>query len=108
MVAATRRQHQASQIKAAVLPLLTNSTAAKASIPNEISSLPLFAQGGSSIETWTVSDANGNRGLAFVTGSGFGHWGIVVCPFPDGEKAAKSLHGTITPWEDGLYFWIER
>lgn len=108
MVAASKRQHQASQIKAAVLPLLTNSAAAKPSIPTEVRSLPLFAQDGSSIDTWAVSDAQGNRGLAFVTGSGFGHWGVVVCLSQDAEKAAKTLHGTIMPWEDGVYFWIEK
>jgi hypothetical protein len=105
MVSATKDRHKASVIKAAVIPLLAANASTNVTVPAEVRSLPLFAQPGSTIDTWSVGDP---RGVAFVTGSGFGHWGVVVCPFKDGERAARTLHGTITPWEDGVYFWIER
>jgi len=109
MVSATKRQHKASDVRAAALPLLaTNTGSDEMQVPTAISSLPLFAQNTNVIYTWSVSDAAGNRGMAFVTGSGFGHWGIVVCPFEGGERAAKTLRGTVTPWEDEVYFWFER
>jgi len=108
MVLATKDRHKASAIKAAVIPLLASTAPTNAPVPAEVRALPLFTQPGSTIDTWSVGDSDGNRGLAFVTGSGFGHWGVVVCPFKDGERAASTLHGTITPWEDGVYFWIER
>jgi hypothetical protein len=41
--------------------------------------------------------------LLFVTGSGFGHWGLLVCKDPKdrqfGKKSAYSY------WQDGIYFY---
>jgi len=109
MVDRTKQEYKAEQIKIAVMPLFSKNANAKIAVPKEIAALPLFAQAGSEIDVGGVGMENGHvEGLAFTTGSGFGHWGIVICPSRDGEKIAHTLNGKIIPWEDGVYFFIER
>jgi hypothetical protein len=115
LVSETRERCRASEVRSAVLPLfstnLTNEVSSYSTsrgIPREIAELPLFAAEGSEIVVWAVGNTwNEPRGLAFVTGSGFGHWGIVVCPFENGEQVTKSLHGKVIPWEAGVFFFTE-
>jgi hypothetical protein len=113
MVSKTREGYSASKIRAAALPLIVNSQtnapshhSTSSRIPREIAELPMFAAEGSEIAVWAVGNTGDKpRGLAFVTGSGFGHWGIVVCAFENGEQAAKSLHGKVILWGDGVFFY---
>jgi hypothetical protein len=112
MVSQTREKYTASQIRDAVLPLFTtnaaNSVITSNGVPRQITDLPLFSGEGTHIAIWTVGDLHGERrGLAFVTGSGFGHWGIVVCPFADAQETARTLHGRVVPWENGVFFFKE-
>ena len=74
-------------------------------IPNEIKSLPFFSGDTNWIETgWVGTDG---RGLIFVTGSGFGHWGIIVAKDEaDPRINVGSGYGT-TPWTNGIYFYSE-
>ena len=105
MIKKTKKTHNASDVKNAAFPLI-NST--NQIVPKEIASLPLFASDGSEIYVSDLAVTNGKpQGILFWTGSGFGHWGIAVCPFPGGEKAARVLKGEITPWDDGVYFFLE-
>jgi hypothetical protein len=115
MVSETRERYRASEVRSAVLPLFSSyqtnglfPSSVSNRIPRQIAELPLFAAKGSQNAVWAVGNTHGEpQGLAFVTGSGFGHWGIVVCPFENGGQAMKSLHGKVIPWGDGVYFFTE-
>jgi hypothetical protein len=39
-------------------------------------------------------------------GSGFGHWGVFICPF-GGRPQTNGFVGSFDPWEDGVVFWVE-
>ena len=112
MVSETRAKYAASQVRDAVLPLLSTNAINPADktnqLPRRITELPFFVQQPNDVAVWAVGSPGGERrGLAFVTGSGFGHWGIVVCPFENGTEAANTLHGKVIPWEDGVFFFKE-
>jgi hypothetical protein len=74
-------------------------------IPNVIKSLPFYSGDTNWIETsWVGTDG---QGLMFVTGSGDGHWGIIVCKNEsDLRIGVGSRYGT-TPWTNGIYFYSE-
>ena len=74
-------------------------------IPNVIKSLPFYSGDTNWIETWWAG--TDDRGLMFVTGSGDGHWGIIVCRNEsDPGIGVGSRYGTI-PWTNGIYFYSE-
>jgi len=112
MVSETKANFSASRVRDAVLPLLstnpTNRTDKSNQVPRQVAELPFFVQQTNDVAVWAVGSPSGERrGLAFVTGSGFGHWGIVVCPFENGTETARTLHGKVIPWEDGVFFFRE-
>jgi hypothetical protein len=108
MVDQTKHAYKAADIRAAALPLLARKDG-NAEIPKLISALPLFALNGSEISVGIVGDErDGGPAIDFTTGSGFGHWGIIVCQSKESDRAARRLNGKIFPWEDGVYFYLER
>jgi hypothetical protein len=115
MVTATMQTGDADHIRTEVLNMMPtistniNGDIEQLQVPVDISSLPLFAEGRTNIMVWSLSSSDGRlRGLSFVIGSGFGHWGLAVSPYEDGEKVARTMHGEIVPWKDGVYFFLER
>lgn len=112
MVSETKAKYTASQVRDAVMPLLSTNASNRPDktnqLPRQVAELPFFVQQPNDIAVWAVGSPGGERrGLAFVTGSGFGHWGIVVCPFENGTEAANTLHGKVIPWGDGVFFFKE-
>jgi hypothetical protein len=70
-------------------------------MPKGIRALPLFSESPDLIETfWATSNGDG---LAFLNGSGFGHWGIVVCR----KESSREFDGWpgYKYWGDGIYFY---
>jgi hypothetical protein len=113
MMKQTKETYSASQIVSAVMPLFSTNGVRRLDktnkIPQEIAKLPLFAKEGSYIDTSLVGNKRGEpRGIAFITGSGFGHWGIVICPFDDSQEVVRTLHGKVVPWDDGVFFFLEK
>jgi hypothetical protein len=105
----TRKEVKAADVKTAALPLFSYPVGEDISVtnlPTEITSLPLFENAGAPphIDCRRV----GTNTLFFATGSGFGHWGLIIHHPEVDPEATKSLHATIIPWEDGLFFWIEK
>lgn len=75
-------------------------------LPKEITALPVFPDGPREIYAFFVGgDQAEEMALVVWNGSGFGHWGIVICPSDKGKKALESLKGTLVPWGDGVYFY---
>ena len=117
MVAETKLSFRASDIRAAVRPLFSKYRLSDHKgfnfpmeiptneIPKEITSLPIFSEG---LEYLSGGSINAHPNvLSFVTGGGFGHWGIVICEEPDPAK--YNFHGDkrFILWEDGVYFYRE-
>ncbi len=112
LVKETKAQNKTAQIKAAVLPLLATNELDRShdsiKVPKVVADLPIFRGEAALITVWGVGNKKREeRGLAFVTGSGFGHWGIVVCPYEDGEEAARTLRGKVIPWDNDVFFFKE-
>jgi hypothetical protein len=70
-------------------------------IPMAIKSMPIFSNAPNLIITWWVT--TNNDSLAFVNGSGFGHWGVVVCQ----NENSREFDGWTgyTYWTNGIYFY---
>src|SRR3990172_9210888 len=108
----TKRQHAASEVRTAVLPLFAmysygdNRAFPRSELPKELTSLPLFApEGARGMDVgWVMEDPNS---LMFTVGSGFGHWGIVVCRDPDDRKVHEVLGGHLVQWGEGIYFYLQ-
>ena len=91
-----------------MLPLFSADRASTNALPKELTSLPIFADEPKGIvESYPLGNTNI---LSFVIGSGFGHWGVVVCR---SEQEQKQLIGDdwfkprLTPWAEGVYFYSE-
>jgi len=102
------KQHKADDIRAAVLPMFSEDPASTNPLPRALVSLPIFSDDPTNIVTgYPLGNTNI---LAFTIGSGFGHWGIVVCRY---EKDAEQLlqdareKSRLTPWADGIYFYSD-
>ncbi len=103
MLESTKKQHRAADVRAAALPLLALGDIHYGALPTEITSLPIFALSRENIDSWHIT----TNALIFTTGSGFGHWGIVVCRAGSEREATNSLHAVVIPWDDGVFFWKE-
>ena len=104
----TKKQHSATDVRAAVLPLFSADRASTNALPKELTSLPIFSDDPKGIvDSYPLGNTNV---LSFVIGSGFGHWGIVVCR---SEREQKQPTGDdwfkprLTPWAEGVYFYSE-
>jgi len=104
LVESTQKQSKAAKVKAAALPLFGLTNIATASLPREITSLPILAGDPKSIRCWRAS----THAIVLMTGGGFGHWGLVVCQAGFESEAKDSVHGVTTLWGDGVFFWQER
>jgi hypothetical protein len=108
MVAATKRQAGASAVRQSVIPLFekygaTNSVDIPSTeVPSILSSLPIFAEDSTNI---SVNWIGGSEALMFHIGSGFGHWGIIVCRRGTNSISDKWMVERITPWGDGVFFY---
>jgi len=109
MMAETKSQSSAAEIRAAALPLFSygSSNAIPISaLPREITSLPIFAPEGAS-DMYVGRVRGDSNALMFITGSGFGHWGMVVCQTEDDRKVRADFGKRLIPWEHGVYFYRE-
>jgi hypothetical protein len=101
----TKSQCKAPEVKAAALPLfaLYDSTN-KIVLPAQITSLPIFAADTNDIQMLSLQSTNA---FMFITGGGFGHWGIIVSRFDNDREISQWHRNRITPWEDGIFFFRE-
>jgi hypothetical protein len=108
MMEASKRQYSSSEVRTAVLPLFStyyDRTIPNNQLPKEITSLALFAEDPKYILSGplgTNSDA-----LIFMTGSGFGHWGIVIFRFEDDQRITEWHRKRLIPWTNGIFFYRE-
>ena len=107
----TKKECQPGDVRASVMPLFEKyghakeGTAIPASeIPETLYSLPIFLNAKAKEIDGFVSHKDE---LTFMVGSGFGHWGIVVCR----DETTRVLKGVevhrATPWADGIFFYSE-
>jgi hypothetical protein len=73
-------------------------------IPEKLYSLPLFLGASRSEIMGFVSSKDE---LMFMVGSGFGHWGIVVCKDETSQIAKGMDVHRIKLWGDGIFFYSE-
>jgi hypothetical protein len=104
----TKKDYKAENVKAAALPLFSDSQALTHRLPDQIRSLPIFSDGPTNI---IVSYPLGNTNiLSFSVGSGFGTWGMVVCRYDGDQRQLTNdawFRPRLTPWEHGVYFYSE-
>lgn len=105
----TASHYKPSDVRKLVTPLfskysypgLAGSIVSDSDISRGIRSLPIFSESPDFIETtWVTTNSDG---LAFLNGSGFGHWGIVVCQ-NDKSREFDGWPG-YRYWGDGIYFY---
>lgn len=106
LVKKTESQYSPLDVRAAALPLFsTNLPASGAPLsqfPEPISTLPILGQ--SNAPVWISTTMDG-KGLVLVSGSGFGHCGIVVCLDENGKQSVTTLRGKVIPWGYGVFFY---
>jgi hypothetical protein len=110
-IAKTKKAVRIADIRAAVMPLYVkyNSPAAGhemipyEEIPKVIFSLPFFVSGEPT--NYILAYACETNALMFATGSGFGHWGIIVCKDANDKSVANGYGNEVTLWGDGVYFY---
>jgi hypothetical protein len=105
----TKVEVKSSEVASAVHSLLTNYKAGgdipDSKLPPLITRLPVFSYGTNDVTAiWNGECTNA---LMFVTGGGFGHWGVVVCPTNDPQRQRMvSRYGRkLEAWGDGVYFY---
>jgi hypothetical protein len=111
MIKDTEKSVRSSDVRAAVTPLFskyrgfdyTNCIPAN-ELPAVIKSLPLFAHR-ENIIAFSMQ-ANPNV-LVFMTGSGYGHWGIAVCEDQNGTEPNLIERKGYRLWGNGVYFFRE-
>lgn len=76
-------------------------------IPKEITSLPFFSDDTNSIvaDRFSLDREGSTNALWFWEGSGFGHWGILICTNGEHLDKLKLIQGKVLPWKDGVFFW---
>jgi hypothetical protein len=107
------KKYNSDDIRKAVLPLFVEykkhpslaggSGILDSDVPKEIRSLPLFSDA-PWIDTSWIGETN--EGLMFVTGSGFGHWGVIVYQNKNQRDGNGPSYETV-PWTNGIYFYSE-
>jgi len=118
-IAKTMKEYRISEIKAAAIPLFAKYKYTEYGytngndklipydeIPKVISSLPFFVSGEPT--NYIIASALDTNTIIFMTGSGFGHWGIIVCKDEQNKrvvKAAKRDGDELTLWGNGVYFY---
>jgi hypothetical protein len=107
MVEKTKSEFKASEIKAAVIPLFKkyklDSDIPNSEIPKGIGSLPFFTEGVTNVKVlWAGSCSNT---LMFITGGGYGYWGIVVSLSDEDQRVKENFGSKVIPWEAGIYFY---
>ena len=103
LVERTKQDYQSEDVRKAALPiLLATNRGANLTAPDMIRSMPLFVGQDSEVAIWESRDG---AALAFTTGGGFGHWGIIACVSEGNPEPAKSFHGTTIPWGNGIFFY---
>jgi len=100
--------HKAADIKAAVLPMFSEVLTSTNPLPKAITALPIFSDEPKGIVT---GNPLGNTNtLSFSIGSGFGHWGIVVCRYEKDQQQLTNdawFKPRLKLWEDGVYFYSD-
>jgi hypothetical protein len=111
----TEKNCHSADIRNVVLPLFskykypseengTGNVMPFSEVPKEIKSLPVFstlpAEERLVMTAW--AGTNGNA-LMFVAGSGFGHWGLLVCKDPKDRQFDNMP--AFSYWENGIYFY---
>lgn len=74
-------------------------------IPSSITGLPVFSHHTNDVTAiWNGECTNA---VMFVTGGGFGHWGIVVCPTndPQQQRMVFRYGRKLEAWGGGIYFY---
>jgi hypothetical protein len=103
LVERTKQDYRSEDVRKAVLPiLLVTNRGTNLTTPNMIRSMPLFIGQGNEVTIWESHDG---AALAFTTGGGFGHWGIIACVSEEHLEPAKSFHGTTISWGNGIFFY---
>jgi hypothetical protein len=103
MVESTKSQCKASEVKEAALPLFSSySYYTNNPLPARITSLPIFADDTNDIQMLSLQSTNV---FMFITGGGFGHWGIIVSRFNDDRGISQWHRDRMMPWEDGVFFF---
>ncbi len=105
MIDKTKKQAEPAVVKKAALPLfsLADTNLTSSSLPKEITSLPLFAGDPKDIGCWH----NTTNSLIFMTGGGFGHWGLIICRGQPQLEDTQTLHAVVWPLSDGVFVWRE-
>ena len=104
----TKREHSATEIKTRVLPLFAHyidKDIPLKEVPTIIKSLPIFEEGPQEIEASFSDDRK--SGILFIVGSGFGHWGILICKNEIDQSIKERFGRRLIPWEKGVYFYKE-
>ena len=101
----TKRQCNPADIRAAVLPMFSQELSSTNRLPKEITSLPIFSDDPKGID---VGYPLGNTNiLDFSIGSGFGHWGIIVCRGSADEQQLTNdawFRPRVKAWGSGVFF----
>jgi tRNA-binding EMAP/Myf-like protein len=107
------KKYNSDDIRKAVLPLFVEykrhpllaggSGILDSDVPKEIKSLPFFPDAHWIDTSWID---NTNEGLMFVTGGGFGHFGIIVYQNKNHRDGNGPSYETV-PWTNGIYFYNE-
>ena len=103
MMENTKRQHKASDVQAALAPFFSGQRMLTNQLPQEITSLPIFADDPTNIEISQTLDST--NVLMLHIGGGFGHWGLIVARQGHDQEISKWCRERLTPWEDGVYFY---
>lgn len=106
---ATQRQVRVADVRAAASGLFDehmhpNQTIPTDQIPMAIASLPVFLGAPRTDIDGSVCDQGE---LFFMTGSGFGHWGILICRDKTVDMPKQFPKGKLTWWGDGVFFFSE-
>jgi len=111
-IAKTKKEFRLLDVSTAVMPLYAKYNHFDSDkdeiptneIPKIIFSLPVFQ--GAPPEYIRAFALHTNE-LMFMTGSGFGHWGVIVCNDATNNDLAKAYGNRVTLWGDGVYFYRE-
>lgn len=109
-IAQTRQQCKAAEVRRAVFLLQARWDDPNRGFvpvdqwPKEIRDIALFQDDVGDLHPMIFPSSSGKDALGLVAGSGFGHWGIIVC---SDTNSVPKTEGTVVPWEVGVFFWLE-
>ncbi len=109
LIEATKQQAKPDELRQLLLPFFyydgpryaDDTVSVTNALPRQILALPLFAEEPVFVQVDRVDRGNV---LVLTTGSGFGHWGIVVLRPGYEESFDDSIY---TAWGRGVYFYNE-